>query len=209
MRSVFHFTKLLSQCICEEMSVLKRKCGVASYIKTGKENPRPRSAAWVCPLSPCSVSKWSVFVLSIAYLFYWLPGWFCFCGETTTSDCAKFTHSWQKKPRLKWLGFFFFFFNLAYSLGHTGKAAVNLSAVGWRGWQFAVSVIIIIIINPLTTRVVGAPQMILQPVFSIFPCSPLPSGTCRTPDLPIPWCCLPTSSFVRLVFFPLPLCLAR
>ena len=36
--------------------------------------------------------------------------------------------------------------------------------------------IIIIIINPLTARVVGAPQMILQPVLSIFPCSPLPSG---------------------------------
>ena len=33
-----------------------------------------------------------------------------------------------------------------------------------------VFVIIIIIINPLTARVVGAPQMILQPVFSIFPC---------------------------------------
>ena len=45
---------------------------------------------------------------------------------------------------------------------------------------------IIIIINPLTARVVGAPQMILQPVFSIFPCSPLPSGTCRTPGLFIP-----------------------
>ena len=44
----------------------------------------------------------------------------------------------------------------------------------------------IIIINPLTARVVGAPQMILQPVFSIFPCSPLPSGTCRTPGLSIP-----------------------
>ena len=69
--------------------------------------------------------------------------------------------------------------------------------------------LIIIIINPLTARVVGAPQMILQPVFSIFHCSPLPSGTCRTPGLPIPWCCLPTSSFVRLVFFPLSLCLAR
>ena len=41
-----------------------------------------------------------------------------------------------------------------------------------------------IIINPLT--VIGAPQMILQPVFSIFPCSPLPSGTCRTPGLSIP-----------------------
>ena len=66
-------------------------------------------------------------------------------------------------------------------------------------------VIIIININPLTARVVGAPQMILQPVFSIFPCSPLPSGACRTPGLSIPWCCLPTSSFVRLVFFHLSL----
>ena len=47
-------------------------------------------------------------------------------------------------------------------------------------------IVIIIINNPLTARVVGAPQMILQPVFSIFPCSPLPSGTCRTPGLSIP-----------------------
>ena len=39
--------------------------------------------------------------------------------------------------------------------------------------------IIIIIIIPLTARVVGAPQIILQPVFSIFPCSPQPSGTCQ------------------------------
>ena len=36
---------------------------------------------------------------------------------------------------------------------------------------------IIIIINPLITRVVGAPQMTLQPVFSMFPCSPQSSGT--------------------------------
>ena len=47
-------------------------------------------------------------------------------------------------------------------------------------------IIIIIIINLLTVRVVGAPQMISQPLFSIFPCSPLPSGTCRTPGLSIP-----------------------
>ena len=47
-------------------------------------------------------------------------------------------------------------------------------------------IIIIVIINSLTARVVGAPQMILQPVFSIFPCSPLLSGTCRTPGLSIP-----------------------
>ena len=65
------------------------------------------------------------------------------------------------------------------------------------------------LIYPLTMRFVWAPQMILQPVSYIFPCSPLPSGTCRTPGLSIPWCCLPTSSSVHLVFFPLSLCLAR
>ena len=69
--------------------------------------------------------------------------------------------------------------------------------------------VVIIIINSLTTRVVGALQMILQPVFSIFPCSPLPSGTCQTPGLSISWCCLHTSSSVCLVFYPLSLCLAR
>ena len=52
-------------------------------------------------------------------------------------------------------------------------------------------IIIIIIIDPLTARVVGAPQIILNSFFSIFPCSPLPSGTCRTPGLSIPWCCFP------------------
>ena len=45
--------------------------------------------------------------------------------------------------------------------------------------------------------------------FLHFPCSPLPSGTCRTPGLSIPWCCLPTSSSICLVFFSLSLCLAR
>ena len=48
---------------------------------------------------------------------------------------------------------------------------------------FSVIRIIIITINPITATVVGAPQMILQPIFSIFQCSPLPSGTCRTPGL--------------------------
>ena len=69
--------------------------------------------------------------------------------------------------------------------------------------------IIIIIIYPLTAKVVQAPQMIPQPASSIVPCSPLASGTWRTPGLSIPWCCLPTSSSVCLVFFPLSLCLAR
>ena len=54
-------------------------------------------------------------------------------------------------------------------------------------------IINIIIINLLDARAVGPPQTTLQPVFSSFRCSPLPSGICRTPDLSIPWC-LPTSS---------------
>ena len=37
----------------------------------------------------------------------------------------------------------------------------------------------------------------------------LSSGTCRTPGLSIPCCCLSTSSSVCLVFFPLSPCLAR
>ena len=55
---------------------------------------------------------------------------------------------------------------------------------------------LISLIYPSTARVVGAPQMISQPVSSIFPCSPLLSGTWQTPGLSIPWCrflfpCLP------------------
>ena len=42
------------------------------------------------------------------------------------------------------------------------------------------------LINPLTARVVGEPQMISQPVFSIVPCSPLPSGSWQSPCLSIP-----------------------
>ena len=35
------------------------------------------------------------------------------------------------------------------------------------------------LIYPLTAGVVGTLQMVSQPVFSIFPCSPLPSGATR------------------------------
>ena len=67
-----------------------------------------------------------------------------------------------------------------------------------------VIIIIIIIMYPLIVTVVGAPQMISRPVSSIFTCSPLPSVTWRTQGLSIPWCCLPTSSSVCLVFFRTP-----
>ena len=64
--------------------------------------------------------------------------------------------------------------------------------------SFVIIIIIIIIINPLIARVVGAPQMILQPVFSIFPCSPLSSEACPFPDvvfLPLPLSALSSSPF--------------
>ena len=66
---------------------------------------------------------------------------------------------------------------------------------------------IVIIINPLTTRVVGAPQMILQPVFSIFPVFHCPLGlaelqACLFPDVVFP----PLFVVVCLVFFSLSLC---
>ena len=60
-----------------------------------------------------------------------------------------------------------------------------------------------------TTDDFTLPQMTSQPVSSIFLCFQLPSGTWRTPGLSIPWCCLPISSSVCLVFSPLSLCLAR
>ena len=52
-----------------------------------------------------------------------------------------------------------------------------------------------LIIYPLTARVVGALQMISQPVFSIFPCSPLPLGPVELQACP----------FADVVFPPLPL----
>ena len=61
----------------------------------------------------------------------------------------------------------------------------------------------------LNHKVIGASQLILQPLSSIFLCSPLPTRTWWTPGLSISWCCLPTSSSVCLVFLPLSLCLAR
>ena len=82
--------------------------------------------------------------------------------------------------------------------GNSACLCDDNSEQNYRTSQF----IFIIIIYPLTAKVVGVPQMISQPVSSIFLCSPLPSRTWRTPGLSIPWCCLPTSSSVCLVFFP-------
>ena len=68
---------------------------------------------------------------------------------------------------------------------------------------------ILTILSSHLSLIVAAPQMISQPVSSTFPCSPSLSGTWRTPGMSIPRCCLPTSSSVYLVFFPLSLCLAK
>ena len=148
------------------------------------------------------------------------------CGVTTMSDnrlqCrwCRWAFAWKK---WKWISENNFaleargitnddhsFSNALNVVSRTIRSARKLYNSIWKQTTTGTFLIIIIInINPLTARVVGAPQMILQPVFSIFPCSPLPFGTCQIPGLSIPRCCLPTSSFVRLVFFPLSLCLAR
>ena len=69
--------------------------------------------------------------------------------------------------------------------------------------SFVLVIIIINIINPLNARVVGAPQMILQPVFSIFPVLHCPLRlaklqTCPFPDVffpPLPLSALSSSPF--------------
>ena len=80
-----------------------------------------------------------------------------------------------------------------------GLVRVTLIASQWSKSSFSPSLIsygnnsrflsIILIIYPLTTRVIWAPQMISQPVFSIFSCSPLPSAelqACPSPDVVFP-----------------------
>ena len=70
--------------------------------------------------------------------------------------------------------------------------------------------LIIIIINPLTARVVGAPQMILQPVFSIFPFLHCPLGlgelqACPSPEVVFPplfQSALSSSPFTARWFWP-------
>ena len=60
----------------------------------------------------------------------------------------------------------------------------------FRSFLSSLSVIfcsIIIIVYLKTAKVVGAPQIISQPVSSIFSCSSPPPGTWRTPGLSIPW----------------------
>ena len=66
-----------------------------------------------------------------------------------------------------------------------------------------------LVVCPLTVRVAGAARTNSQPVSSIFLCFPTALWDLRTPDMAIPWWCLPTSSSVCLVFFPLSLCFVR
>ena len=65
-------------------------------------------------------------------------------------------------------------------------------------------IIIIIIINPLTTRVVGAPQMILQPVFfsPFFPVLHCPLGLAELQACPFPDVVFPPLSLSALSSSP-------
>ena len=93
------------------------------------------------------------------------------------------------------------------SLGNFPSVAIE--TVPTQVWLKMVFRVLFHRVYPLTATVVGRRQMISQPISSIFRCSPLTSRIWRTPGLSIPWCCLPTSCSVCLVFFHLSLCLAR
>ena len=113
--------------------------------------------------------------------------WLCFmtfCVESYSSPTRCVTEEVVQLIVFVIIYVFIFFFFFC----HWYLPLSILSSPGWTvvTHSFQAAPIIIIIIYPLTARVVWAPQMILQPVFSIFPCSPLPSGTCRTPGLSIP-----------------------
>ena len=60
-------------------------------------------------------------------------------------------------------------------------------------------------LSPLTSEVVGAPQLTLQQYLSTLPCLPLPSGNLQTPFPSILWCYLSISSSVFLSFLLLSL----
>ena len=66
------------------------------------------------------------------------------------------------------------------------------------------SLLLLTLTYPLTAGVVGAPQMTLQLVSSIFLCFPLPSRTRRTPGLSTSCHCLPTFLLSVLSSCPFP-----
>ena len=63
-------------------------------------------------------------------------------------------------------------------------------------------IIIIIVIYPFSTWVIGAPQMISQPVSFIFPCSPLGLGLDELQACPFPDVVFPPLRLSALSSFP-------
>ena len=93
-------------------------------------------------------------------------------------------------------------YNVSHSVVSTGLPKGTLSPLCIRHcstvrYHIQLLVIIIIIINPLTARVVWAPQIFLQPVFFTLPCSPLPLGLAELQACP----------FLDVVFPPIFVCL--
>ena len=104
---------------------------------------------------------------------HWNKQWTATQFPVDNFTCRSVMKMKKKKKSVKTSSFYMLIFLI------TSK----LSCI-WQCWNnFFIIIIIIIIIYSLTARVVGAPQMISQPVSSILPCSPLPSGTWRTPGL--------------------------
>ena len=80
---------------------------------------------------------------------------------------------------------------------------------GWLGSKHQLTNSFISLIYSLTARVVGAPQMISQPVSSIFPVLHRPLGLGKLRACPFPDVVFPSLPLSALSPFPLSLCLAR
>ena len=92
---------------------------------------------------------------------------------------------------------------------HTLISWLNYCMPRW--YQITISAILVfsllekIHLSPLTSEVVGAPQMTLQQYLSTLPCLPLPLGNHQNPFPSNPWCYLSISSSVFLSFLLLSL----
>ena len=91
----------------------------------------------------------------------------------------------------------------------SGQMPRPIRVLAGRTGHFVGFVIISSHLSPLTSEVVGAPQMTLQQYLSTLPCLPLPSGNLQTPFPSIPWCYLPISFSVFPSFLLLSLSLAE
>ena len=139
---------------------------------------RAVSADCMLLFSPASVERWVISEESVTYFTIW-HSWWKVINEYTK----------QKWPKHRTLG------NSRCHQSFRWGIAVLRKNILCLVCKIIIIIIIFIFINPLTARVVRVPQIILQPVFSIFPVLHCPFGLAELQACPFP----------HVVFPPLPL----